>query len=104
MAAPEAAGDRAPTCSDPKAGEAPRWAVYVEDAVIILCILPLWPFILGWSGVAWEVLLYADAALLVAVLIRRMRRARAALEKLGEESSGRTASRLPFIPPGRKLE
>jgi large-conductance mechanosensitive channel len=54
----------------------------VEDAFILLCILTLWPVILGWSGTIYEVLLYVALAGLVFIFIRRMRRFRASREEL----------------------
>jgi hypothetical protein len=85
------------------AEDTPRWAVLAEDALIILCILPVWPYyILGWTGTFWKVLLGVDILVLVVLLVRRWRRAAAALEKLKEKEDGE--SQLPFVPPGKMLE
>ena len=58
----------------------------VEDAFILLCILTLWPVILGWSGVVYEVLLYAALAGLVFIFARRIRRFRASRLELENDA------------------
>ena len=87
----------------PQAGESRPvpWAIYVEDVVIILCILPLWPMLLGWRGLLWQALLYGSVPVLVAIFVLRWRRARAALEAMKEE--GEKGPQLPFMPPGGRL-
>ncbi|HJP32075.1 MAG TPA: hypothetical protein QGF95_16140 [Candidatus Latescibacteria bacterium] len=47
---------------------------FIEDLFILLCVLSLWPVILGWQHMLYEVLLYAALAGLVFVLVRRVRR------------------------------
>ena len=49
----------------------------IEYAFMLLCILTLWPVILGWSGTIYEVLRYVALAGLVFIFVRRMRRFRA---------------------------
>ena len=36
----------------------------VEDVFLVLAIFPLWPKILGWPGLLWDVILFADLVLL----------------------------------------
>ena len=54
----------------------------IEDAFILLCILTLWPVILGWTGTLYEVLLYVALAGLIFIFVRRVRRFRKAREEL----------------------
>ena len=63
-----------PTPSDPQKPDPGRRARLAEDIFILLCILSLWPVILGWNHPAFEVLLYAALAGLVFILVRRVRR------------------------------
>jgi Flp pilus assembly protein protease CpaA len=41
---------------------------------ILLCVLSLWPVILGWTHILYQVLLYTALAGLVFILVRRVRR------------------------------
>ncbi len=59
----------------------------IEDAFILLCILTLWPVILGWTGVIYEVLLYVALAGLVFIFVRRIRRFRASRLELENDSA-----------------
>ena len=63
-----------PTPSDPQKPDPGRQARLAEDIFILLCILSLWPVILGWSHPAFEVLLYGALAGLLVILVRRVRR------------------------------
>lgn len=45
-----------------------------EDLFILLCVLALWPVILGLHHILYELLLYAALGGLVFVLVRRVRR------------------------------
>lgn len=63
-----------PSPSDPQKPDPGRRARLAEDIFILLCILSLWPVILGWSHPAFEALLYAALAGLVFILVRRVRR------------------------------
>ena len=60
--------------SDPQKPDPGRRARLAEDIFILLCILSLWPVILGWRHPAFEFLLYAALAGLVFILVRRIRR------------------------------
>ena len=51
-----------------------RRARFMEDMFILLCVLSLWPSILGWEHFLYEVLLYTALAGLVFILVRRVRR------------------------------
>jgi len=79
----------------------PAWVIYLEEAVNILCILLLWPFILGWTEPVWWWLMCGGVVVLLLILARRWRRAKAALEAVKQE--GREGPQLPFVPPGRRL-
>lgn len=63
-----------PSPSDPHRPDPGRRARLLEDAFIFLCILSLWPVILGWRHRVYEVLLYVALAGLVWILVRRVRR------------------------------
>ena len=104
MQGPENRNGTPPEAGEPK-GETPKWEVYVEDAVIALGILPLWPVILGWTGWVWQGLLYGDLAVLLFIFSRRLKRAKKALESAGETDGPAPGGKvgLPFVPPGRKL-
>jgi len=45
-----------------------------EDIFILVCILSLWPVILGWKGVVYQAVLYVALIGLVALFVRRLRR------------------------------
>ena len=45
-----------------------------EDIFIILCILSLWPVILGWDEPVYEFALYVALAGLLVIFFRRMKR------------------------------
>ena len=53
-----------------------------EDGFVLLCILSLWPLILGWEEAIYEYILYAALAGLVAIFVRRINRFRAAERQL----------------------
>jgi hypothetical protein len=53
-----------------------RRQIIAEDVFIILSILALWPTILGWDHVIYDLLRYAALAGLVLIFIRRLRRYR----------------------------
>ena len=46
----------------------------MEDVFILLCVLSLWPVLLGWDHILYRVLMYATLAGLVFILVRRVRR------------------------------
>ncbi|MSR83060.1 MAG: hypothetical protein EXS58_09060 [Candidatus Latescibacteria bacterium] len=45
-----------------------------EDIFIVLCVLSLWPVILGWDEPAYEFALYLALAGLLVIFFRRMKR------------------------------
>jgi len=57
----------------------------LEDVFILLCILSLWPVILGWKEPIYQVVLYGALAGLVVILVRRVRRFSAARRELEEK-------------------
>ena len=52
-----------------------------EDIFILLCILTLWPVILGWNHLIYEILLYVALTGLVAIFYRRIKRFRQARDE-----------------------
>ncbi len=54
----------------------------LEDIFILLCILTLWPVILGWRHPVYEFVLYAALLGLVVIFYRRVQRFRQAREEL----------------------
>lgn len=54
----------------------------LEDAFILLCIVSLWPVVLGWQEAVYQYVLYAALAGLVLILVRRINRFRAAARDL----------------------
>lgn len=53
----------------------------VEDVFLVLAIFPLWPKILGWPGLLWDVILFADLVLLAVLLVFRWIRTREAIDE-----------------------
>ena len=53
-----------------------------EDIFIILCILSLWPVILGWDEPVYEFALYVVLAGLLVIFFRRVKRFRQAKREL----------------------
>lgn len=45
-----------------------------EDVFIVLCILTLWPVILGWDEPVYEFALYVALAGLLVIFFRRIKR------------------------------
>jgi Flp pilus assembly protein TadB len=81
--------DPSPTPEEKKA----KVARLIEDAFILVCILTLWPVILGWTGVIYEVAMYVALAGLVFIFIRRMMRFRAARLELEGDQDRASANR-----------
>ena len=52
------------------------WPIIVEDALIFVAILVLWPAILGWEGTVFKVLQLIAVGCLVGILVRRFGRIR----------------------------
>ena len=48
----------------------------LEDLFILVCILALWPVVLGWQHPVYEVILYIALAGLVFIFYRRINRFR----------------------------
>jgi hypothetical protein len=57
----------------------------LEDLFIILCILSLWPTILGWDGPFYDLFLYGALAGLLVIFYRRMKRFRQARDELNRK-------------------
>jgi len=56
-----------------------------EDIFIILCILALWPVILGWDEPVYEFALYVALAGLLVIFFRRVKRFRRASDQLNRD-------------------
>ena len=54
----------------------------LEDIFIILCILSIWPVVLGWKDPLYQFILYLTLAGLVTILVRRVNRFRRARKDL----------------------
>jgi len=54
----------------------------IEDLFILVSIVALWPVVLGWQGLAYEIMLYAALAGLVYIFFRRIRRFREARDEM----------------------
>lgn len=48
--------------------------ILIEDAFIILSILALWPAILGWEGLIYDLMKYGALVGLIFIFIRRRKR------------------------------
>ena len=57
----------------------------LEDLFILLCILTLWPVVLGWQDAIYQYVLYAALAGLVFIFVRRINRFRAAERELDRD-------------------
>ena len=66
----------------------------IEDLFILICIVSLWPVVLGWTEMIYQYLLYLALAGLVYIFIRRIRRFQTARDTLRDKSEG------PSIEPG----
>ena len=53
----------------------------LETAAIFLAIFSLWPRILGWRHVAFDILMYIFLVLMIFIAIRRVRMVKNAGEK-----------------------
>lgn len=62
-----------------------RRSRHLEDVFILLCILSLWPVILGWQEPIYQVVLYGALLGLVVILVRRVRRFAAARRELEDQ-------------------
>lgn len=68
----------------PKQDNPGRTARLLEDIFILVCILSLWPVVMGWQGPIYQVILYAALTGLVVILVRRVRRLHAARHELDD--------------------
>lgn len=57
----------------------------LEDIFILLSVFALWPGILGWEGLVWDILKYGAAIGLVWILTRRVGRYRSRRDEAREE-------------------
>ena len=57
----------------------------IEDIFILICILVIWPVILGWNHLIYEILLYVALAGLVWIFFRRVKRFRQARDELKQD-------------------
>lgn len=69
---------------DPVADAQKRVRLF-EDLFILLCILALWPVILGWDEPVYEFALYVALAGLLVIFFRRIRRFRKASDQLHQD-------------------
>ena len=53
--------------------QAERWH-WVEWLAIIVAILSLWPWILGWPNPVWSILMYCMLALMAVLAVVNVRR------------------------------
>ncbi|MDP6116624.1 MAG: hypothetical protein QGF00_35180 [Planctomycetota bacterium] len=72
----------------PEPPSTPWW----EDAAVILAIASVWPIFLRWQGRHWLYLMYAAAAIMIIIFIRRMRR----LNRLTREHKQTNAGPFQF--------
>ncbi len=75
MASPQSEAERA---------HRSKRARLLEDLFILLCILTLWPVVLGWEEAIYRYVLYAALAGLVFIFVRRINRFRAAERELND--------------------
>lgn len=69
---------------DPAADARKKVRLY-EDLFILLCILALWPVILGWDEPVYEFALYVALAGLLVIFFRRVKRFRRASDQLHQD-------------------
>ncbi len=74
--------DGPPDAGKPAPADGKRSWRWVEDIVIVLAVLTLWPTILGWSGMFYRLLEIAALAVLVGILVRRIGRFRAEKKRI----------------------
>ena len=60
----------------------------IEDLFILLCIISLWPVVLGWTEAVYQYLLYIALAGLVWIFVRRIRRFHEARDALRDGDGG----------------
>lgn len=57
----------------------------IEDIFTLLCIVSLWPVVLGWTEPIYQYLLYGALAGLIYIFVRRIRRFHAARDALNND-------------------
>ena len=67
----------------------------IEDLFILLCIISLWPVVLGWTEAVYQYLLYLALAGLVYIFFRRMRRFHAARDDIRDANEGPQIEAVP---------
>ena len=60
----------------------------IDDLFILLCIISLWPVVLGWTEAVYQYLLYIALAGLVWIFVRRIRRFHEARDALRDGDGG----------------
>ena len=60
----------------------------IEDIFILLCIVSLWPVVLGWTEPIYQYLLYVALAGLIFIFVRRIRRFHDARNALQDDEDG----------------
>ena len=76
-----------PPPSEEESARRSKRARLLEDLFILLCILTLWPVVLGWQEEIYQYVLYAALAGLVFIFVRRINRFRAAERELDQDDS-----------------
>ena len=67
----------------------------IEDLFILLCIISLWPVVLGWTEAIYQYLLYLALAGLVFIFYRRTRRFHQARDDLRDANEGPQIESVP---------
>ena len=67
----------------------------IEDLFILLCIISLWPVVLGWTEAIYQYLLYIALAGLVWIFVRRIRRFHEARDALRDGDGGMQSEEPP---------
>ena len=73
----------------------------IEDIFTLLCIISLWPVVLGWTEAIYQYLLYIALAGLVYIFIRRIRRFHSARDAMSESTD--EGPKIEAVPdPGNR--
>ena len=73
----------------------------IEDIFTLLCIISLWPVVLGWTEAIYQYLLYIALAGLVYIFIRRIRRFHAARDAMSKSTD--EGPKIEAVPdPGNR--
>ena len=68
----------------------------IEDIFTLLCIVSLWPVVLGWTEAIYQYLLYAALAGLIYIFVRRIRRFHAARDAMSQSAD--TGPQIEAVP------